>query len=153
MVLSLGTTLSLLLENSLGYTLGESDCESLGTTTWYGTWYNTRCWYGMLGIQLDLHFANPITKHLIHGTELEIWITIHLVLSSASFLEVHLVLNLVKIWVLILESSMVYRFVLRLVVSWGIHSVVHWVNLIVNRMAQKLGMELDTTLGAHGEML
>ena len=71
----------------------------------------------MLGIQLDLHFANPITKHLVNGTELEIWIAIHLGFSSAHCLEVHLVLNLVKIWMLSLESLMVYLFVLCLVVS------------------------------------
>ena len=71
----------------------------------------------MLGIQLDLHFVSPITKHLIHGTELEIWIAIHLGFSSAHCLEVHLVLTLLDILVLSLESLMVYLFVLCLVVS------------------------------------
>ena len=116
-----------LLRNSLGCPLSESDCESL-------TWHKNLVWnlvwnlvlmVKCLAIHFELHFVTLIAKHLLHGTDLGIWIGHQLVVSSALCLEVHLILTLLDILVLSLESLFVYRLVLCLVFCWGVRLVAH----------------------------
>ena len=70
------------MRNSLGCTLGESDCESLGTKMLVLNLIQhfvlmVKCF----GIQLVFYFVNRITKHMANGVELQIWIGHHLVLN------------------------------------------------------------------------